>query len=93
MRAEKPARWVRVAAGAHTSRIGEVLEVVDELAGAAVERARHGEVVEHRQVLHESAQPDPAGVGQTGMPNFAASRRMAMFSLTPPTWLLICMMM
>ncbi len=38
------------------------MQVVDEFGDAAVEAAGDGDVVEDRQVLHELAQPDPAGV-------------------------------
>ena len=50
-----------VAAVADHDRIDEMLvQVIDELGDAIVHAARHGDVIEHRQVLHQLAQPDAA---------------------------------
>ena len=38
------------------------VKVADEFGDASVERRRHGDVVEHREVLDELAQADAAGV-------------------------------
>ena len=43
-----------------------LVEVVDVLDHAPVHRARHGDVVEHREVLHRLAQADAAGVRAHG---------------------------
>ena len=60
-------------------RVDEVLvEVVDELGDAVVHPARHRDVVEHRQVLHQLAQADAAGVRTERHPELrrhAGSRR------------------
>ena len=39
-----------------------LVQVIDELGDAIVHPARHRQVVEHRQVLHQLAQPDAAGM-------------------------------
>ncbi len=46
--------------------------------------AAHADVVDDRQVLDQLAQPDAAGVGQTGTPNSAAISSTARTSFTPP---------
>ena len=75
-----------VATVAHHDRVDEVLvQVVDVFDHAVVERAAYRHEVEHRQVLREPHSPTPPACGQTGLPNFAASKRIATFSLTPAT--------
>src|SRR5262245_31383907 len=52
-----------IAAADDGDRVDEVLvEVVDELADAVVERRANGDEVEHRDVLRVLAQPHAAGV-------------------------------
>src|SRR5439155_21520026 len=53
-----------VAAAPDDDGIHEVLvQVIDELGHAIVHAAGNGEVVEHREVLHQFAQPDATRVG------------------------------
>src|SRR5205823_10997217 len=75
-----------VATVPHDDGIDEVLvQVVHVLDDAVLERRADAHVVEDREMLHVLAQPHAAGVGQTGIPNFAASSSTASTSLTPPS--------
>ena len=65
--------------------IDEVLvQMVDELGDPVLQGPRDRDVVEDRQVLHELAQPDPAGVGTDRDAELAAMKYTDRISLTLP---------
>jgi len=85
-------RWRRravsgqVATMDHDSRRDEVLvQVVDPFNASPRHGPRQSRIVEEGEMLYDFTKPHTPGMGAHGHANFAASSRLAMFSVTPAT--------